>query len=149
MSSDKPGLVCDQSKIEFKIVDSENDKRVQKQKARQAKIAQSRLVSTVTSSSVDTIKLYRENGQCVPFARAISGIPISGAAITNKPNTDVPHDGDVIITKESSVGHAAVIKEVKGDKVVLVERNFISGYVSSRVISWINNPKIKGFITKS
>lgn len=101
-----------------------------------------------SGSSTDVAKLYPEAGQCVPFARAVTGIQISGAAISNRTNTDTPHPGDVIITRESSVGHAAAIKAVNGNKLVLVERNYFSGYVSTRVID-ITYSKIVGFITKN
>jgi hypothetical protein len=145
LGTNNPGLVCDQQKIQFKIADSENEIKIKKEKERLAKLA--RAVQTV-GASTDVTKLYPEAGQCVPFARAITGIQISGAAISNKPNTSTPHAGDIIITKESSVGHAAAIKAINGNKLVLLERNYFSGFVSTRVIP-INFSKIVGFITKN
>jgi len=160
LSTNKPGLFCEPQKIEFKPGDSnaaiEERKREEERQHQlairraQAARAQAQYVreTTVDGTSDDVIKLYPESGQCVPFARDVSGITISGTARNVSVNSSEPHVGDILISYDSSAGHASVVVAIEGDHLRVRDRNWIPGWVTEHLVP-INSSRIKGFVTKS
>ena len=93
------------------------------------------------------------NGQCVPYARAKTGIQLTGwagsllkrAAEAGYTTSVMPAQGGMVITTESN-GHVAVVEEVKEDTIVISEQNYAGRYiVSTREIS-LDDPIIQGYI---
>lgn len=93
------------------------------------------------------------NGSCVPYARAKTGIQLTGWAGTlldraeeaGYATSTIPVKGGMVITGESN-GHVAVVEEVKKDTIVVSEQNYAGRYiVSSREIS-LDDPIIRGYI---
>ncbi len=145
----QPGQLCVPQTLEFKPGDSN---ATIAEKARQ-EIIQKRLVASrrakalaLQNVSDQKIKLYPDAGQCIPFARAVSGLSISGTARNVSTNSSEPSVGAVVITGESVAGHAAVVTKVNEDSFEVIERNFDRGWVTKR-----NIPKlarfIKGFVS--
>jgi len=61
-------------------------------------------------------------------------------------NLDLVQIGDVIHTSEGNVGHSAVVMDIQGDNLVLLEANYTPGQITyGRTISK-NDPKVLGFI---
>lgn len=90
------------------------------------------------------------NGQCVAYAKYASGLNYSGDAIKWKKyiNSKTPQKGAVVVLSSGKYGHVAVVKEIKGDKIILTEQNIKGLYViSTRTIS-AKDPKILGYVTK-
>jgi len=93
------------------------------------------------------------NGSCVPYARAKTGIQLTGWAGTLLERADeagyatstIPAQGGMVITNESN-GHVAVVEEVKEDTIIISEQNYTGPYIISvREIS-LNDPRIQGYI---
>lgn len=105
-----------------------------------------KMLALQNNSNQEKVKLYPNNGQCIPFARAISGLPVSGTARNVTTNSNTPSVGAVVITSESVSGHAAVVTAINENSFEVIERNFDRGWVTKRTI-----PKlarfIKGFVT--
>ncbi|MDO7841171.1 CHAP domain-containing protein [Sphingomonas immobilis] len=88
------------------------------------------LASLMATSPVSAQSLLDYVGQCVPFARAASGIQIYGDAWTwwekaegHYQRGDVPRVGAVVVfarTQRLPLGHVAVISRVVDDRVVMV-----------------------------
>lgn len=163
LTTNIPGQFCVPKNIEFKPGDSnatiEQNKRAEAaRKQREARLAFNRARNASLSPAVNanpaetgftnTTILYADGGQCIPFAREISGLPVFGTA-RNVPITSTePATGAVLLTRESSAGHAAYVKDVQGDMLVLVERNLKHGYVTMRTLSKFS-PVIRGYVTGS
>jgi len=93
------------------------------------------------------------NGSCVPYARAKTGIQLTGwagsllerAEDAGYATSTIPAQGGMVITDESN-GHVAVVEEVKDDTIVISEQNYVGKYiVSSREIP-MDDPIIQGYI---
>ncbi len=149
----KPGVFCVSQRLEFKPGDSNStleqkkrDEELQNERElayRRRKIGGA--VSTVVDSAATAIKLYPYSGQCVPFARAITGIQISGAARSVPVTSRTPAVGSIVITYESSAGHAAVVTAVHDDIIHVLEGNYFHGWASERDIP-IRSTAIKGYV---
>ena len=61
-------------------------------------------------------------------------------------NSDTPRAQGLVITRESSWGHVAIVVAVSGDYITIRESNVIKGWIDERTIEWKNNNKIKGFV---
>lgn len=83
-----------------------------------------------------------KNMQCVPFARAESGVDIRGDASTwwqqareqDYDTTDEPSEGAVMVLrgyKDSSRGHVAVVRRVENDREIVIDH-----------ANWLNDGKI-------
>lgn len=151
-----PGQFCVPKTVIIKPGDSNNTTEQKKRaeelkKQRQKKLVAARLASSQASLErastevTQAIKLYRDAGQCIPFARNISGIQVSGAARTVPVNSSDPKPGSVMISYESGPGHAAVVTAVHNDSFEVIERNFYRGWVSKRVVQK-SARFIKGFV---
>ena len=90
-------------------------------------------------------RLYPESGQCIPFARAKSGLQVSGAAISVPVNSSTPEEGSIVITNESRAGHAGVVTKVTDSTIEIIERNYIPGWITKRILPK-NFARIKGFV---
>jgi len=69
----------------------------------------------------------RVAGQCVNWARYISGVSFSGNAITwnRYINSDTPHVGDIIVMNINKyLGHVGVVIAYDNDTVTIRSRNF-------------------------
>lgn len=158
-----PGPLCVRQNIEFKVGDSnatiEQNKRAEEaRKQREAQLAFNRAknvalkpavpVSTNVSGFSTATILYADPGQCVPFARELSGLPVYGTARNVPITSKEPEKGAVILTNESSAGHAEYVKDVQGDDLVLIGRNLKHGYVTIRTISKFA-PFIRGYVNPS
>ncbi len=163
LNTNIPGQFCVPKNIDIKPGDSnatiELNKRLDMARhTREAQLAFNRAknitpkpltpVSLTLGGFSTTTVLYADPGQCVPFARAVSGLPVFGTA-RNVPITSTePQKGAVVLTKESPAGHAAYVKDVQGDTLVLLERNFERGLVTMRTLSKFS-PVIRGYVTGS
>ncbi|KQU62409.1 amidase [Sphingomonas sp. Leaf339] len=88
------------------------------------------LVALATAGGVQAASLLDYVGQCVPFARAASGIQIYGDAWTwweqadgRYPRGHVPRVGAVIVFAKTSrlpMGHVAVVSRVVEKRVVML-----------------------------
>jgi surface antigen len=88
------------------------------------------LITSIATSPVAASSLLDYVGQCVPFARAASGIQIYGDAWTwwdqaagRYQRGDTPRPGSVIVfarTARLPLGHVAVISRVVDRRVVMV-----------------------------
>gem|GEM_PF-5961715 len=160
ISSKSPGLFCVTRNIEFKPGDSNTTVAVRASaEARKKARAAARALATTGSrgpqatlasfsSLVNAVKLYRDNGQCVPFAREYSGVSVSGAARSNRPTSYEPQVGYVLLTNESGPGHVAVVTEVHQNTIKVIERNYYHGWVSVREINR-NARFIRGYVAKA
>ncbi|MFA6082197.1 MAG: CHAP domain-containing protein [Patescibacteria group bacterium] len=148
ISTKSAGAICVAKTLTITVGDSNQTIVNKRQAEARAKALASKKINSLILAVTDAVKLYPESGQCVPFARAVSGINISGAAISNKPNSNIPEDGAVLITTESRPGHAAVVTSINGNTIEVIERNYFSGWVSKRKIL-LNSPIIRGFIVHS
>ena len=97
--------------------------------------------------------VWQGNGSCVPYARAKTGIQLTGWAGTLLERADeggyatssIPALGGMVITNESN-GHVAVVEEIEDDSIVVSEQNYKGKYIiSTRKIS-LDDPKIQGYI---
>ena len=145
----QPNLQCTVSIIHFEPGESNaslQTHEAEKQAVRdndQSKNGQAKQGSV--DRPVGGIKLYQEDGQCVPFARSYSHRDVYGLARDISTNSTSPSVGAVVITYESKSGHAAVVTNVGSDSFEVIERNFYAGWVSKRTIK--NNASfIKGFV---
>jgi surface antigen len=87
-------------------------------------------VAALTAASANASSLLDYVGQCVPFARAASGIQIYGNAWTwweqadgKYERTHKPKEGAVIVfekTKRLPMGHVAVVSRVVEKRVVML-----------------------------
>jgi hypothetical protein len=116
----------------------ENTERI-----RQEVIARERAERASRGGSVlEVIGEYRVWGGCVPYAWS-QGMQTSGYGwARNYPVTQTPQK--FAITKESWTGHAVVIEQDLGDKVIIRDANYIPHKITRRII-----PKslIKGYLT--
>jgi len=71
-----------------------------------------------------------------------------GVARFIKVDSTTPKVGDIIITYESSLGHAAIITKIEDGYLYLKEANYQRCKVSYDRKLAINNPIIKGYISK-
>lgn len=151
-----PNLVCvsPSTTPDIKITPGDSNLTVAAAKAEAERQARLKKISAARKSSYSNIPtmesgnitvLYSDAGQCVPFARAYSGIQISGTAKNIPINSSTPEVGAVVITYESGAGHAAVVTGISGDILEVIERNFEPGKVTKRKLS-INSGLIKGFV---
>lgn len=93
------------------------------------------------------------NGSCVPYARAKTGIQLTGWAgdMLERANeagyatSTMPAKGGMVVTTEGG-GHVAVVEEVKEDAIVITEQNYAGRYVVSSRELPIDDPKIEGYI---
>jgi len=83
-------------------------------------------------------------GSCVLFARWFTGrTDIRGNAWVIEPTGQIPKVGLVVLTTEGP-GHLAVITDIIGYNLILVEANYFPGQVSTRSLS-IDDKKIRGY----
>lgn len=94
------------------------------------------------SKSVEYVS--RSSGQCVPWAREYSGKPVYGVAKWIIPNSQDPAVGGVMLTNESGYGHVAVVTSINGDSIEVMERNYVSGWITKRQIPK-NSSVIRGY----
>jgi len=93
------------------------------------------------------------NGQCVPYARAKTGIQLTGwagsflerAEDAGYATSTIPAQGGMVITDESN-GHVAVVEEVKEDTIVVSEQNYAGRYIVSTREIPLDDPIIQGYI---
>jgi hypothetical protein len=85
------------------------------------------------------------NAQCVIWARENSNVWVSGWARTNLPNSNEPKIGGVVVTKESVIGHVAVIVGIDESSIVIHEANYIHGAITERRLNKYD-PRIVGYI---
>jgi len=90
-------------------------------------------------------------GQCVIFVQRhydsyYDHPAFRGTAGNIVPNTSVPEVGSAVITNEGPLGHVALIKEIEGDNLILIESNFYGDerITSGRVLP-VDSYKIKGY----
>ncbi len=94
-----------------------------------------------------------DNGQCVNYAKTLSGIFHSGNAIdwVRYVDSDTPSLRSVMVfdTSHSELGHLAVVYKIDPRKEILVvERNYIDEWIiSTRSLDW-DDPSIIGYVTK-
>lgn len=103
-------------------------------------------VATVEPST-KVVVIAKKRIQCVVYARQETGISaIRGIARNIRTNSMTPVIGAVVKTSESRLGHVAVIKDMKGDWMLIREANYKSGYITERWVR-INSSFIRGYIT--
>lgn len=156
----KPGLFCVSDNLEFKPGDSNTTiEQHQKNELRLTALKRARALAAASAAKYEqdiaingtrdsVLKLYRESGQCVPFARAESGVSIVGTARNVSVNSNDPKIGSVMISYDSNAGHASVVVGIEGLFVRVRDRNWIPGWVTEHLVP-LNSSRIKGFVTKS
>ena len=90
-----------------------------------------------------------DNGQCVNYSRALSGLQIKGNAIdwTDDVNANEPELGAVVVFY---YGHLAVVTEIDylNHTITITERNYKGVWnISERTIPW-NSEDIVGYVIK-
>jgi len=93
------------------------------------------------------------NGSCVPYARAKTGIQLTGwagtllerAADNGYATSTIPAKGGMVITSESN-GHVAVVENVTDDRIIISEQNYVGKYVISTRELTLDDPIIRGYI---
>lgn len=96
------------------------------------------------------------NGSCVPYARHKTGIQLFGTARTfldqapkaGYATSTIPAKGGIVVTNESRAGHVAVVEEVTARAIRVSEQNYDGLYIISSRLIEINDPIIKGYISK-
>jgi len=94
-----------------------------------------------------------DNGQCVNYAKTLSGIFRFGNAIdwVQFVDSDTPTLKSVVVfdTSHSELGHLAVVYKIDLNKqILIVERNYEDLWViSTRSLDW-DDPSILGYVTK-
>ena len=89
----------------------------------------------------------RYGGSCVQFVRWFTGnSQIKGTAKNLGTNSKTPQIGGVVKTRESYLGHTAVILYIQDEQIFIVESNY--GWDNKIGIRWlnINNPLIEGYL---
>jgi len=151
LTQNQPGVFCEREIIEIKpgnsndteeVIRKENERVAEAKRAAAARKA----AQSSAPKSTDLTVLYNQYGQCVPFARAATGLnAVKGIARYIKINSLDPIVGSVVITYESSAGHAAEVVAVTADYIQVLERNFIPSKVTLRKIAR-NSGVIKGYV---
>lgn len=86
---------------------------------------------------------------CVIFAKALTGYNSPVGAARNWPkNTTEPTVGGVVVTRESRVGHVAVITAIDGESFTIVEGNYLRCRKTIRTLNK-SNPVILGYWQKT
>ena len=92
-----------------------------------------------------------DNGQCVNYAKAISGLSYSGNAIdwARYVDSSTPSLSAVVVFDRSlsPLGHLAVVIGIDDTKIRITERNYQGLWVVSERLIDSNDPSIVGFIT--
>lgn len=75
------------------------------------------------------IPKHRWGGQCLAYVQNLKGCYESDSHFRGYPNKINPNTikakiGDAVLTKEGYVGHVALIKDIQGNELVLLESNF-------------------------
>lgn len=93
----------------------------------------------------------RWGGQCLAYIQKLKGCYASdphfrGYPNKIKPNTTEIKIGNAVLTREGYVGHVALIKDIQGDKIVLLESNFngTETITSNRRLD-VNSDLIRGY----
>lgn len=84
---------------------------------------------------------------CVSYAKFLTGTPQNtywGNAWQIKPTSKIPEIDGLVLTREGG-GHIAYIKDIRDDKLYIVESNYVHCKISERVLS-IYDPDIKGYL---
>ena len=89
--------------------------------------------------------LYADN--CVMYAKYRTGHLNEswGVAKDIKPNSQTPVVGGVVLTSEGKFGHAGYIENIKDDKLLIVEANYIPDQISTRSLQ-LDSPSIRGYL---
>jgi hypothetical protein len=91
----------------------------------------------------------RWGGQCLAYIQRLKNYrteEFSGYPNKISPNTTEVKIGNVILTKEGYVGHVALIKDIQGNELILLESNFHSnGVITDNRRLDINNSIIRGY----
>lgn len=119
---------------------ADEEKKLQEEREKNAsRTVVARNTSTIrssvnTSSYSGSIKIIGTSyEQCVPWARANSGVGIYGYAGSIQPNAYDPKVGAIAL--DASVGHASVVVAVGDDYIVVHEANWIRGKVTERTVA--------------
>ena len=106
----------------------------------------------IVQPSVPTFTQYWEypkiqiKGECVPYARVLTGVNKYGDAITWKPNSAKPTLGAVVIFTYGHIGAVYAIDPIK-EEILITEKHFIGDTISTRSLSF-NDTTIKGYVDK-
>jgi hypothetical protein len=91
----------------------------------------------------------RWGGQCLAYIQRLKNYrteEFSGYPNKISPNTTEAKIGNVVLTKEGHVGHVALIKDIQGNELILLESNFHSnGVITDNRRLDINNSIIRGY----
>ena len=91
-----------------------------------------------------------DNGQCVNYAKVLSGIYRSGHAInwSNYINSYAPSLKSVVVFDRSSsvLGHLAVVVKIEDNKITISERNYQGPWIISERVLDANDPSILGYV---
>ncbi len=87
-----------------------------------------------------------ERCNCVLYVKKLLGITQSLGVAKNIPvSTKEPFIGAIVITYESVWGHAAIVDDVQGDNLILIESNFEHCKTTEGRKLSIYSPLIKGY----
>jgi len=107
-------------------------------------------IAEATSSSEEVVfvpepVVKRIECYCVTYLRERLGVNIRGDADSIRPNVDHPISEGVVLF---NYGHAAKIKYVMGDRLLIQESNFKKCTPTERVVM-LDDPAIRGFYFKN
>ncbi len=154
----------DQTALTVKAITRTTDTAAEEAAAKQSTTATRRIASSarlVTSTARSTSSTRNNtfaSGYCTDWAARQTGWVdwrgnakawgSNAAANGHKVGKEYAAAGSIVQTRESSYGHVAYVKEVKGNQVTISEMNYKGrGVVSERTLN-INDPKIVTFIQK-
>ena len=83
---------------------------------------------------------------CVAYARSKKELPQGMGTLSQKLShirSQEPARGKIGVTAEGPVGHLIYVEDVRGDEILISEGNFISGYITYRLVQ---KQKIKGYL---
>lgn len=97
------------------------------------------------------IPISKRGGQCLAYVQKLKGCYESdfhfrGYPNKIKPNTEEVKIGNAVLTREGSVGHVALVKDVQGNELVLLESNYSgNGMITDDRRLNINSDLIRGY----
>lgn len=99
--------------------------------------------------ATNTPDIYKPigDGYCVAFVQAHGFSQYRGNAWQWKEyiNSQAPKPGEVVVLNEGTMGHVALVIST-GDKITIMEQNYVARYIVSQRELNLNDPSIIGFI---
>ena len=126
------------SRRNFTLGDSRfqtEEKEIQSQQKLAANASQHGSSYSGTGTQVEIVAKDTQYFNCVSFAKAKSGITKSiGAGGRSGVNSQTPQVGAIGV-EAGKIPHAAYIEKVEGEKIVVLESNYLKGWITRRILT--------------